>query len=327
MVNTSEVRITKALQAHYDKIFQDGYLIHLHIRKWGMGVSLSEDDLDIDEKLPDIIKLGRKMLIDPKVIARFNNLEGKARRYLYRNSFLFPISDAHFIPKKKFGDVIIELSKRREEFMGVANEFFTNYETHKKDALAKYKEYAEVLTPYYPGLEKVKEKFSFEISIFELAMPKNLENVDINKLIDREKATEEVKNHIENEMRVQYQNSMARIEQFTDEAAKTLRFQVVDTCQTLVDKIKKNEIISRSNILAVKEQISHFRELNFLDDKVVERELDSLEKIVDGEKNYKTDQDAIKQLNTALESVITEAKNISDIRYVSGEYFRPVNLE
>src|ERR1043166_8641157 len=41
------------LQTYYDKLFQDGVLVNLHISAWSMSCKLKEDDLGL-EKQPEI---------------------------------------------------------------------------------------------------------------------------------------------------------------------------------------------------------------------------------------------------------------------------------
>ena len=54
----NEHKITDTLQGYYDKVFQDGKLINIHIGMWGMSYNLTEEDIKLDNKLPDTIKLG-----------------------------------------------------------------------------------------------------------------------------------------------------------------------------------------------------------------------------------------------------------------------------
>src|ERR1035437_4852230 len=84
------------LSRYYDRLFSNGVLVHLKIARWGMSARLSENDLDI-EKVPDIIRLGKKMLIRPTIFNQFSQKEQQARNYLKRNSLSFHIAQAHFV--------------------------------------------------------------------------------------------------------------------------------------------------------------------------------------------------------------------------------------
>jgi len=320
------VTVMPVVQSHYDKIFQDGFLVSVHISIWGMGAQLSEDDIELkeDTTLPRIFRLGKKMLIDPKHLNEFKRLESKARRYLYGNSYYFPISDAHFVPKRKLGDVILKLNEFRTEFFKKVEEFKTNYEGYKAAIIAEFPDNKEMLEPYYPPQDKIGSKFGFSMSAYELAMPKELGNVDLQSLISRDEAKKEVKEQLQAQLKEQHESSIRQIEQFTEEAVKALRIRIVETCESVTEKIKKGELVSKTNISSIKDLIEDFRGLNFLDDKTVAAEIDKLSAFVNGNHNFKSDQEAIANLNTALAQVLEKAGTMTDIPALRGRYFRAI---
>ena len=56
----SENKISDTLQKYYDKVFQDGKLVNVHIGMWGMSAGLMEEDILLDNKLPENIdQIGR----------------------------------------------------------------------------------------------------------------------------------------------------------------------------------------------------------------------------------------------------------------------------
>ena len=125
----SENKISDTLQKYYDKVFQDGKLVNVHIGMWGMSAGLMEEDILLDNKLPENIDLGKKMLIQKAVYKKFKNLESRIRRYLYDNSFEFPLlSQAHFVPKSRYLEVYDGLSKLKADYMAAADEFILNYD-------------------------------------------------------------------------------------------------------------------------------------------------------------------------------------------------------
>jgi len=322
-------KITEALKAYYDKLFQDGYLVSVHVSKWGMGTQLSKDDLNL-ESLPKLFKLGRKMLIDPKHLAEFTSIEGKARRYLYSNSYDFPVAEAHFVPRKKVPQVVESLNKFRTEYQELTAKFIEKYEEYRDEILAEFPDIAEVLRPYYPAKETLNDKFSFSYSIFELSVPRQFGEVDIKELINQElvldEAKEEAKAEVQKELQIQYQQSVAQLERFTEEAARALRSQIVSMCQSLIDKIARKDLVTRTSLNSVRAEIENFRTLNFLDDKAVADEIDKLEKVVDSGLDFRSDAEAIAVLNNALTETLNTANNITDIPHVRGTYFRALKL-
>ncbi len=322
----TNIKPSEAIKGYYDKLFQDGFLVNLHISIWGMGAKLSKEDLGIKVAVPKIIKLGKKMLIDPKHFNDFKSHEGKARRFLYQNAYPFAIADAHFVPKLKLLDVLTKLDKFKTEFGEAVDSFIANYLTYKQEALDTYPELADILRPLYPPVTELKNKFGYSVMTYELTMPRELGVVDIQTLIDRSEAKDEVKKKLEDQMAEQYVAAMDKLTQFTEDAAQALRQQISGVCQEIIDKIKRKEIISKTNIATIKEEIVNFRSLNFLDDSVVEAEIDKLEALIDGRHNFKTDQETIASLNTALCGVLKTAAETSDLSGISGTYFRAIKL-
>lgn len=325
-ITTEPVKISAELKEKYDKLFQDGILVNVHISVWGMAANLSKEDLGVETELPKLYKLGKKMLIQPERLNEFKNAESKARRFLYRNSYDFPISDAHFVPKKRYFEVMEQLNKFKTEFLGLVDGFVENYEEYRDEVLTAYPDIADVMRPLYPDKSEIKAKFGFSTSSFELSMPRELSEVDIQALLGREEAKDEVKKAYEEQLKDQYTTSIQQLEKFTEDAAVSLRAKLVNMAKTITEKIESKELISKANINTIREEIENFRALNFLDDAAVAAEIDKLAEIVEGKHNFKKDEDAIAALNTALTDVLVSASTTSDVSTIRGKYFRKVKI-
>jgi hypothetical protein len=323
MNSTNSVTLTETLREHYAKVFQDGHLVSVHVSKWGMDTNLKKEDLETNKTLPKIYKLGKKMLIAEERLNEFMSIEGKARRFLYKNSFDFPVGEAHFVPRKAIPNVLLVLDKYQTEYTKLADMFIAKFGEYKKEMMNKYPELKDSM---YPKVETLRDRFHFSISMYELAMPKELAEVDLKELISRERAEEEVKAQLKKQLEGQYINSMHQLEKFTEEAAKALRVQMVTLCSSLIEKINNKEIISKSKINMIRQEIDNFKVMNFLDDKVVAGEIEKLEKVLEGRHNFRSDQEAIDSLNNALSSVVEKAQNITDIATIRGSYFRAIKV-
>lgn len=315
-------KLSDSVRAYYDKLFQDGFLVSVHISKWGMCTNLNKEDLDYEGVVPSIFKLGKKMLINPAKFNEFVRIEGKARRYLSANSYDFPIGDAHFVPKKKVGEVLASLGRFKEQFNVLKERFIANYEEYKKEVLAKYPDMADTLTPLYPPQEKLDGKFGFSVSLYEIQMPRELGEVDIQTLMTRERAKDEIKEELEAQLAEHHNQSIQKLESFAEQAAKVLRTQIINMCNSVISKIQTKEVVSPTTVQSIREEIDNFKKLNFLDDKAVEVELDKLAKVVEVNVNYRTDKEALVDLNDALTQVLTKANNLADITEISDVYFR-----
>lgn len=333
---SSEYKITETLQKYYDKVFQDGRLTLIHIGMWGMSYNLVEEDIKLDNKLPDTIKLGKKMLIKPAVYNKFKTFEQKARKYLYSNSFDFPlVNQAHFVPKAKYIEVFTKLNEMKAEYAAMVDEFLNKYEDYKQEALDYYLEHKETvsienLAAYYPPLTKLREKFHFDIVSFEIALPAEFRETDLQTEIQREQLGAEAKQKALGDYKAEYSRQidthMSKINDFVNEVTNTLRSKIIEHCAVALNKINKREVVSDTNIKILLKHIQEFRDMNFVDDKSVEAQLTEVEKVLTGDHNFNKDKDALGLLRQHLTSVVTEAKSLSDAANISGEYFRKLSV-
>jgi len=333
---SEEYKITETLQKYYDKVFQDGRLTLLHIGMWGMSYNLTEEDIKLDKQLPETIKLGKKMLIKPAVYNKFKTFEQKARKYLYNNSFDFPlVNQAHFVPKTKYLEVFATLTEMKQEYNEMVAEFIEKYEEYKTEALDYYKEHQDTvsienLESYYPSVGAVKNKFHFDIVSFEIALPAEFKEVDLQEHIAREQVVAEVKKEALDSHKQEYKRQldvhMSKIQDFVGEVTNTLRSKVIEHCTVALNKINKRELVSDANVKTLLKHIQDFREMNFVDDRAIEAELSKVEKMLDGDHNFAKDKDALGLLRQHLTSVVDQAKNLTDVANVSGEYFRKLEV-
>lgn len=332
----NEYKITETLQKYYDKVFQDGKLVNIHIGMWGMSYNLTEEDIKLDNKLPDTIKLGKKMLIKPAVYNKFKTMEQRIRKYLYSNSFDFPlVSQAHFVPKVKYLEVHKKLNEYRQEYIQMADEFIEKYDDYKKEAIEYYQQHKDTvnvddLEKYYPSKANVKAKFYLDVVSFEIALPAEFSQLNLQDEIVREENNQAAKQKALLTYKQEYNNQinthMSKINSFVGEVTATLRSKVAEHCSVALTKISKKEVVSDSNIKTLLRHIQDFREMNFVDDKAVEAELSKVEKLLTGDHDFEKDKNALSLLQQHLTSVVKEAASLTDQANISGEYFRKLSV-
>jgi hypothetical protein len=303
---------------------------------WGMSYNLTEEDIKLDNKLPETIKLGKKMLIKPAVYNKFKSHEQKIRKYLYNNSFDFPlVSQAHFVPKTKYAEVYQKLNEFRDEYMLMVDEFVEKYEDYKQEVIAFYQDNKDTvsidnLTSYYPPLAQIRSKFYLDIVSFEIALPAAFAEVDLQTEIEREASVSEAKTQATQKYQAEYsrqmETHMGKITDFVGQVTATLRGKIAEHCSVTLKKINKKEVVSDSSIRTLMKHIQEFREMNFVDDKVIESELQKVEKLLTSDNDFTQDKYAIEQLQQHLTNVVKEADNLTDFANASGEYFRKLKV-
>lgn len=331
-----ELKITGTLQKYYDKVFQDGKLVNIHIGMWGMSYTLTEADIKINSKLPNTIKLGKKMLIKPAVYNKFKTFEQRVRNHLYTNSFSFPlVSQAHFVPKAKYLDVYKKLQEMREEYLLMVAEFVEKYEAYKQEVLEHYQEHKDIvsvddLAPYYPSVAEIGKKFYFDIVSFEIALPTEFGQLNLQDEIQREQVNDEAKKTAMDNYRAEYNKQIelhtSKLSSFMEEVTATVRGKVAEHFSVVLGKVNSKEVISPASIRTLYKQIEEFRTANIADDKLIELELNKLEKLLDGNPNFSEDRDAIGLLKEHLGNVVKAASDVTDVANVSGEYFRKLSI-
>lgn len=325
-IQTTEAEDKAAvLQKYYNKIFTSGCLVTLSVGIWSMAVRLNEEDLG-QEELPDIFRLGSKMLIKPAILARFKRIEQRARGLLNKNSLSgFPVAEAHFVRTTMLPSLESELEEIKQEFDAEVRNFFDNYEVYKSDVISSYPEYAEILTPYYPTIEQLTKKFHFDYSYFRIALPEKVEGFDLHIKLAEEEQVSKLMEINQSRFEVQVQKQIEKLVTFTEESGQLLRNNVTAQCSIIVGKIAKGEIISKTNITTLTNQINNFKNLNFMDDSEMNEQLDNVLKMLDSDADYKTDEDNRRALETTLNQVLENTTKISDVSKVTGQYF--ANLE
>jgi DNA-binding ferritin-like protein len=334
-MSDNNYKITDTLQKYYDKVFEDGKLVSVHIGMWGMCANLVEEDIKLTTKLPETHKLGKKMLIKPEVYNRFKTMDQKIRKALEKGSFDFPLARAHFVPKTKYLEVHSRLNELRGEYMQMVDEFVEKYEDYKKEAMAFYEENKETilvenLEAYYPPASKIRSKFYCDIVSFEVKMPKEFSEINLQDEITREQMNvverENAARRYKEEFSKQVDLHTEKLKSFMDEATSELRTRVAEHFTVALTKVNKNEVITDNSIRRMYEQINDFRAANFANDTAVEAQLNELEKLLNGTKDFSKDRNAMGLLKQHLASVVQEARNTSDITSVSGEYFRNLDI-
>lgn len=317
------------LEDRYNRLFKDGKLVQVHVSKWSMACKLTEEDLDLapGEFLPAFMKLGNKMLIDNAVLTKFVSLEGRARSYLKDNSHDFPIAQAHFVPTKRLVKVIEVLNNFKTTYAELTEEFLTNYDTHKEEMLASNPNYRTRLEPFYPSVDWIRNKFGFELSIFEIAIPKRLKETDLLEIKAEAAAVAAMKTKYEAEMERQYQRGVSMIDTFVEGTVQKVRTQIVNVFEVIAEKIKNREVITKTNINSMQGIIDNFEALDFLDDAAINAKIIEVKTLLNSNTDFKEDQQSIQRLGTAINSVLTTAKDVSDVSNVTGRYFRKIDLD
>jgi hypothetical protein len=321
-------------------IFKDGTLINVHVRYWSGGKALTADDLGLkDTEVAEAFKLGKKMLVPDEAIRKFRAKEAQSRRIVEVSSFPFPIGNASFVPKKRVGKVLEALTQYQTDYNTLTDELIRDYDKLRQEMIPVYEEAARTayakslagksqpveftieseqadeaafvksfmdrINTFYPTVESLRAKFSLYWDVYEIATP----SIDKAAIAQTE-----------------YQKAMQdRMGTFVTEVVTSLRAKTIEMCSKFAQSLKDGKIIRSTSIDAVRNFIDEYKDLNFIGDVVVEKQLEALRAQLNVEPEaIRESKDLQEALGRKLSEVIDSASEISDISAITGEYKRKV---
>jgi len=299
-----------------ERLFADGVLIDLDIRRWSGQKKLVPVDLDLkEEEVPDIFSLGRKYLVPKSVINYFAALEQRARRLLDQNSFAFPIGSTRYVPKNNVLELLQALDQMKEEFYREVDAFINDYDVLREKMKKDYPKYTNSLLPYYPSPAEVRSKFSFNYVIYNISAPAELAEVSKEELLAQRQAFERYKQELDRQ-----------VDDFLREVVVQLRAEAAELCAKMADKISKGEVISAKTLKSFYDLTEKYKQMNFVGDTKVEKMLSEFQKKYLTSYSKEASEDYLEQFKGALQNIVKAASNTSDINRVTGGYKRRIKV-
>lgn len=294
--------------------FEEMVAIQLAVRSWPGQAKLSAEDLGLkDDEVPEIFYLGNKKLYPQEWRQLFNQHSGKARSYLNDHSFPFVLEYIRAIPKRNLAKVVERLEELKAEYLAKADEFVERYDAIREEWKEKYEDIWPRLAPHYPGKDRLRRKFDFYWSVFELKGAEVQEGSAPEILAAYEQARADLQE---------------RYQEMVEEAVVYLRKKVVETVQNLSSRLKDGRIVRNNTLESVRRVESWFKDLNIFGDVQVEEALGKLRGALNG-----TDYEALKdndplkqQLADLADQVAAAASKLDDVSAISGNYKRMIDL-
>jgi hypothetical protein len=297
-------------------MLKDGAVFDLHIHYWRARRGLEAQDLGlVKADIPDLYKLGYKMLVDPKEINKFTQFEQSIRRKFEWYSLPFFVGQTcRFVPLKVMEDTVKILRKGQTDFDVLVSNLLRDYEGLRSQTLDKYSDIRSSLEPYYPTRNNLQRKFKFQWNAFQISQISDTMNVD-NVISEFNEFRDKLK---------------VELNSFVESTIVGLREEVSKTCDSLIEKINSGDIVRSSSIEAVNTVIDRFNNLNFAKDSKVEATLNQLRKAIKTGKGRhldpKEDSDIRERIRKAAEEVGKYSKDLSDIPTMADLVSRSIDL-
>lgn len=311
------------------KLWTDGVLVAIEVRRWGGAVTLKAEDLDITEQ-PKIIELGRKFLMPKEALREIMAVEQKARVFLKNNSVPFIISAAHFVPLHKFERVIENLKVFKTEFYTAVEKLIADFETHKATIQRTYPKIFEKLEKHYPAdLNAIRELHGFDFITLTAEFPENLDqgiNAARKAIVDSDLAEKYAQAQKLNYAQMQ-SDFQSKLDTFFSDSLKLVRGKAVDAMEQIATKLKKGEIITRMSLRSVKHAIEAVKDMNFMgDDEMLSKLAEVQAELEKGGYNDEDSQENRQRLGASIISALTTAASASDVAKVAANYRRKLEL-
>jgi len=331
----------------FTNIFTDGVLVDLNIRKWTAERALQPEDLGLKpDAVPKAFKLGQKALVPREVIAQFNNLDYQARHTLTTYSYPFAFGNARFVPKKVFNEFIKKLEEISKEYANLANDFVSKYENYKIDMRPNYVQAAHVayarfakmsgymgdedefvnnflarVDTYYPPVKELREKFSLEYVVYQMAMP-DLSQATVDDVVSEEGKAELVKDV--------YKSALyEKVHAYVDDIVSQLRGKADDVLSLFKNNLNEGKRISEASLNMIRNMISEYEKMDIIGDISFLDKMKAFKaKYIDGTSADKIREDfeLKKNMYKELEELSKLASDKSAIQALSDAYRQKISL-
>lgn len=317
-------------------IYKAGIVVDLTISDWGARAKLKPQDLGfIEVDIPEFIKLGHKELMKKEFLAKIDSVVGRAWTYLYGHSFAFPFGNARFVPVTLIDEVINQMEQFKMEYKEVVEEFLANYEQYRAEMFLEYdKAFEEILKTNpdneidkqdllralrekYPTIEKLRKKFGFDFSIFEITTP------NFSALSHDEALT---KTFEANEMTALYAKKVSeKMDLFLEDVTARLKGWFLSTVSRMKKSMEKGKLTKLQTNAFVR-FVENFRKMDFIGfDTEIEAKMEEFSKKLEGVEKSELSDDEFKK---TLQSDLVELENkIVDDNVVLGRFKRYIETE
>ncbi|MCF7854911.1 MAG: DUF3150 domain-containing protein [Candidatus Pacebacteria bacterium] len=268
-----------------DALTVKGVLISVSIRYWRARKKLRPEDLGLDPDTVDdrLFSLGHKKLLPKEALAKLALIESRAHALVEANTFPFLGGIAHYLPNAKLQDLTTKLEALRDEFDGCRDEFIARYGRLRQQALDEWRRAAETLTDdpermlgviadAFPDVDRIENKFSFDIRTFQIAVPEAVPQAQLVELGTQQEVIEARRQAVASARH----EIEASCRDFIGDCVATLREETAKLCDEMLATINSTGYVHQKTLNRLVKFIDQFKELNFVNDTEMERQLEKM---------------------------------------------------
>ena len=305
-----------------DVLTREGVLINVSVRYWRAAKKLQAQDLglDPDDVAERLISLGHKRLLPKDALAPFALVESRAHALVEASSFPFLNGVARYLPNTKLAEVTTRLRELESEFRAARTEFDSRYVRLRASAVQEWHEAASKLVQdpervvatiqaAFPLADKLDRYFGFNVSLFQISAPENLEAELITAgdqqaiMAARRQAAADAKAKI-----------AEGVETFVQDAVASLREQTATLCDEMLASMEDGKTgVHQRTLNRLVAFIDRFKALNFAGDRDLEDRLDEVRRqfLTRTAEEYRDNDSARRRLDTGIRNLADEARRLA----------------
>lgn len=301
---------------------REGMLIKASVSFWRGHKKLKAEDLglksqDVSDRL---ISLGHKRLLPKESLSALSLVESRTHALIDQNTFPFLGGIGHFLPNARMPDVLEQLGQLEQQFWLAKDEFLHRYAELRQKAAGEWLQMAGKLVKHperfvasieasFPYPKDMNRYYGFSTHLFQIQLPESLELDLITTaeeqavLRSREQAAREAGLKIRRE-----------VEQFVGECVASMREQTAQLCDDMRHSIRNSETgVHQKTLNRLIRFIDQFKQMNFANDTVMERQLESVRQELLGKtaEEYRDSRYARQKLVAGLTQLSQQARELA----------------
>ena len=300
------------------QLWTEGVLIDFNVRFWSGQKKIKPSEIGVNEdRLPDVI--AKLVLCPNKYVKSFACIRMKGYHAIERVSLSFPVGGARFVPARAIANVITELEKYKLEFDAMVESLLSEYRTLKARCVADYEAQLPRLADYFPTLDDLRTRFSFDWAFFEFHVPQwsQMNDKFIAEAVVRDEA------------RFQYKQQLQRIvTDFSARAAREMRERFLDHLSKIVERVKSGKSIDARQTVGFELTLDRIEAINILDDETINKAIAEVKlELRHGGSYSKDDPAGMQRLAKVLDSAVAVVEDQEGAVKAAERFNRRIDLE
>ena len=305
---------------------REGVLINASVRYPRFHKKLSPADLGLEpEQVSErLMSLGHKRLLPKEALAELAQVESRTHAIIEKGTFPFLGGIGHFLPNGKLIEVQERLNAQNLCFREARDRFLEDYRDLRSKALDEWRDATRQISKTYeeaerrfcqiegsfPPREQLERRFSFDVQLFQIAVPENLgmELVSFAEQQEVRRARHDAADAAARQIR-------ERVENFVGDCVTELRHQTAQLCDEMLAAMRsgKTEGVHQKTLNRLVKFIDDFRSLNFAGDTEMEQQLDRVrtELLNRSAEDYRQSPTATRSLQDGLTKLRDQAHELA----------------